>query len=64
MLSAIRMNLVDPDTPESAYKKKAKDGSEWVLVFSDEFDAEGRTFMKAMINFSLLLTFITMPLKI
>ncbi|KGQ98069.1 beta-glucan synthesis-associated protein KRE6 [Candida albicans P87] len=44
MLSAIRMNLVDPDTPESAYKKKAKDGSEWVLVFSDEFDAEGRTF--------------------
>ncbi|RCK64580.1 Beta-glucan synthesis-associated protein KRE6 [Candida viswanathii] len=44
MLSAIRMDLVDPDTPQEALTKKSKDGDEWVLVFSDEFNAEGRTF--------------------
>ena len=43
-LSAIRTSLVDPDTPKDVLKKTAKDGSEWVLVFSDEFNAEGRTF--------------------
>ena len=43
-LSAIRTNLVDPDTPSSANTRKAKDGSSWNLVFSDEFNAEGRTF--------------------
>ncbi|RCK58227.1 Beta-glucan synthesis-associated protein SKN1 [Candida viswanathii] len=44
MLGAIRQNLVDPDTPESALTWISKDGDEWVLVFSDEFNAEGRTF--------------------
>ncbi|KAL6452851.1 LOW QUALITY PROTEIN: KRE6 Beta-glucan synthesis-associated protein KRE6 [Candida maltosa Xu316] len=44
MLSAIRTTLVDPDTPEEALTMKAKDGSDWVLVFSDEFNADGRTF--------------------
>lgn len=43
-LSAIRTSLVDPDTPETAYTRKARDGSSWDLVFSDEFNAEGRTF--------------------
>ncbi|CAR24695.1 beta-glucan synthesis-associated protein KRE6 [Lachancea thermotolerans CBS 6340] len=43
-LSAIRTSLVDPDTPTSAKTWKAKDGSEWPLAFSDEFNAEGRTF--------------------
>ncbi|GMG18783.1 unnamed protein product [[Candida] boidinii] len=43
-LSAIRTNLVDSDTPQSAYTRTAKDGSDWKLVFSDEFNAEGRTF--------------------
>ena len=43
-LSAIRTNLIDPDTPSSANSRKAKDGSSWKLVFSDEFNAEGRTF--------------------
>ena len=51
MLSAIRQNLVDPDTPEDALTWISKDGDEWVLVFSDEFNAIGRTFMKVMINF-------------
>ncbi|RCK57299.1 Beta-glucan synthesis-associated protein KRE6 [Candida viswanathii] len=44
MLGAIRQTLVDPDTPEDALTMSAKDGSDWVLVFSDEFNAEGRTF--------------------
>lgn len=43
-LSAIRTNLVDSDTPESAYNRTSKDGDVWDLVFSDEFNAEGRTF--------------------
>ncbi|SJM82956.1 probable Beta-glucan synthesis-associated protein KRE6 [Zygosaccharomyces bailii] len=43
-LSAIRTNLVDKDTPAKYKTKKAKDGSLWKLVFSDEFNAEGRTF--------------------
>ncbi|SCU88429.1 LANO_0D02080g1_1 [Lachancea nothofagi CBS 11611] len=43
-LSAIRKNLVDDDTPDSVKSFKAKDGSTWPLVFSDEFNAEGRSF--------------------
>lgn len=43
-LSAIRTELVDPDTPTDYYTRKAMDGSDWKLVFSDEFAAEGRTF--------------------
>ncbi|CAI5758132.1 unnamed protein product [Candida verbasci] len=44
MISGIRTTLVDPDTPESALTKKSKNGDDWTLVFSDEFNAEGRTF--------------------
>jgi beta-glucanase (GH16 family) len=36
--------LVDKDTPESVYTKIGQDGLEYTLVFSDEFNAEGRTF--------------------
>ena len=37
--------LIDMDTPEDAYTSKSlRDGSEWVLVFSDEFEQEGRSF--------------------
>lgn len=43
-LAAIRTTLVDPDTPDSASTREAKDGSKWELVFSDEFNADGRTF--------------------
>lgn len=43
-LSAIRTSLIDPDTPKSAMTRKARDGSTWDLVFSDEFNAVGRTF--------------------
>lgn len=43
-LGAIRTDLIDPDTPDSALTKTAMDGSDWNLVFSDEFNKEGRTF--------------------
>lgn len=36
--------LVDPDTPEDVYLKTGFDGEEWRLVFSDEFNVDGRTF--------------------
>ncbi|EIW78296.1 glycoside hydrolase family 16 protein [Coniophora puteana RWD-64-598 SS2] len=37
--------LIDADTPSSAYTYKSfNDGSEWQLVFSDEFEQDGRTF--------------------
>ncbi|KAF7168932.1 hypothetical protein CNMCM5623_001826 [Aspergillus felis] len=44
LLSNIRRGLIDPDTPDSAKTKIAADGKEWTLVFSDEFNTEGRTF--------------------
>ncbi|ONH67934.1 Beta-glucan synthesis-associated protein KRE6 [Cyberlindnera fabianii] len=50
-LSAIRTNMVDPDTPKSAMKRKSMKGEEWDLVFSDEFNAEGRTFYPGMDQF-------------
>lgn len=42
--AAIRTSLIDPDTPSDAQTKTSNTGEEWVLTFSDEFNAEGRTF--------------------
>lgn len=50
-LSAIRTNMVDEDTPNEAYYRKNKQGEDWELVFSDEFNAEGRTFYPGMDQF-------------
>ena len=37
--------LLDPDTPKSAYYYNThKDNSKWQLVFSDEFNVDGRSF--------------------
>lgn len=37
--------LIDVDTPSSAFTVTSfADGSEWQLVFSDEFNTENRTF--------------------
>ncbi|CAK7903969.1 beta-glucan synthesis-associated protein Kre6p [[Candida] anglica] len=45
VLSAIRQSLVDPDTPSDAFTRKTASGdATWKLVFSDEFNVEGRTF--------------------
>lgn len=43
-LGAIRTSLIDPDTPSDVYSKTTRTGETWQLVFSDEFNAEGRTF--------------------
>ncbi|GLB38241.1 putative beta-glucan synthesis-associated protein (SKN1) [Lyophyllum shimeji] len=36
--------LIDPETPESAYTRVGSDGKKYNLVFSDEFNTDGRTF--------------------
>ena len=36
--------LIDQDTPAEAFTHKGDDGKTWNLVFSDEFNVEGRTF--------------------
>lgn len=36
--------LIDPDTPDSAKTRQGFDGMEYELVFSDEFNLDGRTF--------------------
>jgi hypothetical protein len=36
--------LIDDDTPESAYTHTTTDGRKYNLVFSDEFNRDGRTF--------------------
>ncbi len=45
-LTAItQRGLLDPDTPPSAMRRTSPiDGSAWHLVFSDEFEQEGRSF--------------------
>ncbi|MCJ1476534.1 hypothetical protein MMC13_005200 [Lambiella insularis] len=44
ILKNIRSSLIDPDTPSSAHTKTSVDGSQLKLVFSDEFNKDGRTF--------------------
>ncbi|KAI0348533.1 beta-glucan synthesis-associated protein [Trametopsis cervina] len=40
-----RSGLIDVDTPQAAYSKASfQDGKKWQLVWSDEFNKEGRTF--------------------
>ncbi|KAG5654618.1 hypothetical protein H0H81_011593 [Sphagnurus paluster] len=37
--------LIDIETPKDAYKRRSRrDGNTWNLVFSDEFNTDGRTF--------------------
>ena len=44
LLKNLRTGLIDPDTPQSAMSRTAADGTKLVLVFSDEFNTDGRTF--------------------
>jgi hypothetical protein len=39
-----RSDLIDVDTPDSAKSRTGLDGTPYKLVFSDEFNKEGRTF--------------------
>ncbi|OMJ14916.1 Beta-glucan synthesis-associated protein KRE6 [Smittium culicis] len=36
---------IDPDTPEDKKVYRSSKGKDWKLVFSDEFNVDGRTFM-------------------
>ncbi|GAA5981997.1 hypothetical protein JCM5350_000607 [Sporobolomyces pararoseus] len=40
--------LIDPDTPQEALTRTGFDGKEYELVFSDEFNEEGRQFYPGM----------------
>ncbi|PQE18279.1 glycoside hydrolase family 16 protein [Rutstroemia sp. NJR-2017a WRK4] len=44
LLKNVRTTLVDPDTPDSVKTKTGQDGKTLKLVFSDEFNTDGRTF--------------------
>ncbi|KAA8564938.1 hypothetical protein EYC84_010708 [Monilinia fructicola] len=44
LLKNVRTGLIDPDTPDSAKSKTAQDGTKLKLMFSDEFNHDGRTF--------------------
>lgn len=44
LLKNTRVSAIDPDTPSSVYKKTSATGEELTLVFSDEFEDEGRSF--------------------
>ncbi|KAL2014439.1 hypothetical protein VTN00DRAFT_1964 [Thermoascus crustaceus] len=44
LLKNIRTSLIDPDTPDSVKEIKSAGGKTWKLVFSDEFNKDGRTF--------------------
>ncbi|KAG0238851.1 hypothetical protein BGW42_000012 [Actinomortierella wolfii] len=43
-VSRAKTLMIDPDTPMNQRTRVAIDGSEWHLVFSDEFNREGRSF--------------------
>lgn len=36
--------LIDPETPDDAKSRQGFDGQQYELVFSDEFNTDGRTF--------------------
>jgi beta-glucanase (GH16 family) len=37
-------DLIDPETPDSVKARRGFDGEDYVLVFSDEFNTDGRSF--------------------
>ncbi|KAK9451028.1 beta-glucanase, GH16 family [Limtongia smithiae] len=43
-LKAVRTSMIDPDTPEDVYEIKNRYNETLKLVFSDEFNKDGRTF--------------------
>ncbi|EEB07359.2 glucosidase [Schizosaccharomyces japonicus yFS275] len=43
-LRYLRTSLIDKDTPVNAYEKIGANGKKYKLVFSDEFNDEGRSF--------------------
>ncbi|KAK3661247.1 beta-glucan synthesis-associated protein [Elasticomyces elasticus] len=44
LMTNMRSELIDPDTPNAAKTRKGVNGDEYVLVFSDEFNDKNRSF--------------------
>lgn len=44
LLKNIRTGLIDPDTPDNVKSRTGENGKSQTLVFSDEFNDDGRTF--------------------
>ena len=44
LLKRMRTGLIDPDTPDSAMSRTSSTGGSQSLVFSDEFNVDGRSF--------------------
>lgn len=44
LMKNVRTGLVDPSTPDSVKTRTTRTGKNQVLVFSDEFNDDGRTF--------------------
>ena len=47
--------VIDVDTPKSAYTRKGFDGFDYEIVFSDEFNTPGRTFYPGLLSSFILL---------
>ena len=54
--------LIDPATPDDAKSRKGFDGEDYELVFSDEFEVEGRSFYPGALGLLLLFAFHLPPL--
>ena len=52
--SPLRASSIAPTTPTHAQSRVGPDGSEYELVFSDEFDADGRSFYKGASSIRVL----------
>ncbi|KAL2352038.1 beta-glucan synthesis-associated protein SKN1 [Cryomyces antarcticus] len=44
LLQNVRRGLIDPDTPSNVKSRTSQKGTKQTLVFSDEFNVDGRTF--------------------
>ncbi|KAF5313575.1 hypothetical protein D9611_010170 [Ephemerocybe angulata] len=53
---------IDPDTPQSARTRTGFDGQDYELVFSDEFNVEGRSFYPGTLAFPPLPLLLSLPL--
>ena len=56
--------IIDIQTPKSAYTRKGFDGFDYEIVFSDEFNTPGRTFYPGLLSyFSSFFTFVSFRLS-
>lgn len=51
-------DLIDEETPADARTRTGYDGQDYELVFSDEFNKDGRTFWPGKLTFLFLFVFV------